>query len=254
MMKAPQSILSTWRKFDDFPMETLTKAWFYSRASVKRQRTVSQMKEHRIQYGITGNCFDLAIWLLDEFKKDGIEAYPVGHDLGTDDAHVAVMALDDKGQRYLCDLGDQWLNPILIDVKSEDYSNGKWSGFFPAAEVQILPKGKDIEVIYHRPNGKISKQSYITEPIDMDLFIEAGEYCQNHVYEKPLLEVRKPFQNEIAHWEFYNWKSFLSTQAGRFYDPQVESIEEWVDRINEMTGFNKQFLLETLRIYKNMSN
>ncbi len=47
--------------------------------------------------GVTGNCYDLAIWLLDEFDNDGITAYPIGHDLGTDDAHVAVMALDEEG-------------------------------------------------------------------------------------------------------------------------------------------------------------
>jgi hypothetical protein len=253
-MKAPQSILSTWRKFDEFPMETLTKAWFYHRAGNLRQRSVSQMREHRMQYGISGNCFDLALWLLDEFQQDGIQAYPIGHDIGTDDAHVAVMALDENGQRYLCDLGDQWLNPILIDVSSEDYSNEKCSGFFPAAEVQIVPVGKEIQVIYHRPNGKISKQLYITEPIDRGIFLEAAEYCQNHVYEKPLLEVRKPYKNEIAHWEFYNWKSFLSTTDGIFHDSPLGKVEEWVERINKMTGFSKGFLLETLRIYEDISN
>lgn len=254
MMQAPHSILSTWRKFDDFPMETLTKAWFYHKARNGRQRSVSQMREHRLQYGITGNCFDLALWLLDEFQKDGIEAYPIGHDIGTDDAHVAVLALDEKGQRYLCDLGDQWLNPILIDAKSEDYSNEKWSGFFPASEVQIVPVGKEIEVFYHRPNGKVSNQLYITEPIEMNIFLEAAEHCQNHVYEKPLLEVRKPYKNETAHWEFYNWQSFLSTNEGLFHDSPLGTIEEWVVRINEMTGFNEKFLLETLRIYADMSN
>jgi hypothetical protein len=253
-MQAPLSIFSTWRKFDDFPMETLTKAWFYHKASNRRQRSVAQMREHRMQYGISGNCFDLALWLLDEFKLDGIEAYPVGHDMGTDEAHVAVVALDEKGNRYLCDLGDQWLNPILIDAKSNDYSNEKQSGFFPAAEVQIVPIGNNIEVIYHRPNGKISKQSYITEPIDMDIFLGAAEYCQNHVYDKPLLEVRTPYQNEMAHWEFYNWQSFLSTTDGLFHDPRLAKVEDWVEKINEMTGYNKQFLLETLRIYEDLSN
>jgi hypothetical protein len=252
-MQAPQSILSTWRKFDDYPMETLTKAWYFHKAKNQRQRSVSQMREHRMQYGISGNCFDLALWLLDEFKQDGIDAYPVGHDIGTDEAHVAVVALDEKGQRYLCDLGDQWLNPILIDAKSEDYSNEKQSGFFPAADVQVVLFGKDVEVIYHRPNGKISKQSYFIEPIQPDIFLEAAEYCQNHVHEKPLLEVRKPYKNEMAHWEFYNWQSFLSTTEGLFQDSALEKMEEWVERINEMTRYNKQFLLDTLRIYQDMS-
>ncbi|CAM4290481.1 hypothetical protein BAMA_03870 [Bacillus manliponensis] len=136
-MLAPNYIVTTWRKFDSFPMETLTKAWFYQKGTTKKQRSVSLMKEHREEYGITGNCFDLAIWLLDEFKNDGITAYPIGRHLHTERAHVAVITLDEKGRRYLCDLGDQWLDPILIDSNSEDYTDEILSGFFPAAKVQV---------------------------------------------------------------------------------------------------------------------
>lgn len=70
-MFAPESILKTWRKFNAFPMETLTKVWFYDKANGKKQRDVTLMQEHREQYGMSGNCFDLALWLLDEFNKDG---------------------------------------------------------------------------------------------------------------------------------------------------------------------------------------
>jgi hypothetical protein len=77
-MHPKQSMLQTWKKFDSFPMETLTKAWYFDKGTPKKQRDVSQMKEHRERYGITGNCFDLALWLLDEFKKDGVKAYPIG--------------------------------------------------------------------------------------------------------------------------------------------------------------------------------
>ena len=48
----------------------------YNQNSSKKQRDVSLMKEHRSQYGLSGNCFDLAIWLLDELQKDGITATP----------------------------------------------------------------------------------------------------------------------------------------------------------------------------------
>lgn len=57
MLFAPEAILRTWRKFDSFPMETLTKAWFYHQAGDGRQREVSMMKEHYQEYGIAGNCF-----------------------------------------------------------------------------------------------------------------------------------------------------------------------------------------------------
>ncbi|GLB61876.1 hypothetical protein [Cytobacillus sp. NCCP-133] len=56
-MHALASILSVWWKFDWFPMETLTKAWYYDKGGLKKQRNVSLMKEHRAKKGITGNCF-----------------------------------------------------------------------------------------------------------------------------------------------------------------------------------------------------
>lgn len=185
-MIASNDILLTWRKFDRFPMETLTKAWYDQRAGEKKQRDVSLMKEHYRQYGISGNCFDLAIWLLDEFQKNGIEAYPIGHHFKTDGAHAAVIALDEKGRRFLCDLGDQWLQPILVDVDSEDYTVEKLSGFFPAAQVQVRPLSERIEIVYHRPNGKTSTQIYHPEPVDKKLFLEAAEYSQTVLSGEPL--------------------------------------------------------------------
>ena len=100
MLFAPEAILRTWRKFDSFPMETLTKAWFYHQAGDGRQREVSMMKEHYQEYGIAGNCFDLSIWLLDEFTKDGVEAFPIGRSFKTERAHAAVIALDERGRRF----------------------------------------------------------------------------------------------------------------------------------------------------------
>ncbi|MDN7243059.1 hypothetical protein QWY14_14745 [Planococcus sp. N028] len=253
-MKAPQEILSVWKKFDDFPMETFTKAWFYSKAEGKRQRSVALMKKHRIQYGISGNCFDLAFWLLDEFTKAGIKAYPVGHALNTEDAHVGLVAEDASGKRYLCDLGDLWLQPILIDENSKEFTKERLAGFFPAAEVQVLPKQNEVEIVYHRPNGKQSRQSYETEPVAMDYFMEAAEFSQNHVYPKPLFEKRVPYENEIAHWEFDDWESKLSTSKGLFPEEPLSTIEEWAERIRERTGADKEFLIETLKIYDKMDH
>ena len=252
-MLAPTSILNVWRRFDDFPMETLTKLWFYHQDCHNKQRDLSLMKEHRSQFGITGNCFDLAIWLLDEFQKDGITAYPIGHDLNSEGAHVAVIALDELGNRYLCDLGDQWINPILIERNNEDYTNEKLSGFFPGANVQVIQKEQGIEILYHRPNGKVSKQTYNTSPIDFDFFLRAAEYSQNLIKPRPLLECRVPYHTETAHWEFYNWQSFLSTSKGFFEESKVETIEEWGLKINEVTGYDLQFLLNVLEKYQKLS-
>lgn len=253
-MIAPESILSIWEKFDGFPMETLTKAWFYGKAGSKKQRDVSLMKEQHNQYGITGNCFDLAIWLLHELKQAGIEAYPVGHQLQTPSAHAAVAAVDDSGSRFLCDLGDQWLQPILIDPDSEDFTSEKLSGFFPAADIQVESKGNQLKITYHRPNGKISQQTYDTSKIDMNTFLQAAENSQNNINPRPLLEQRVPYKNETAHWEFYNWKSFMSTSEGLFNDKPAGSIEEWAFRIHERTGYDHQFLIESLGIYKKLAD
>ncbi|MCY8026882.1 hypothetical protein [Bacillus sonorensis] len=249
-MQASKNILSTWRKFDRFPMETLTKAWFYQQAGNRKRREVSLMKEHYRQFGISGNCFDLAIWLLDEFSKEGIEAYPIGHHFKTEDAHAAVIALDERGRRFLCDLGDQWLQPILVDIESEDYTNEKLSGFFPAAQVQITPVHSHIEVVYHRPNGKTSKQGYNPEPVEMKLFLEAAEYSQRTFNREPLLECRVPYQDETAHWEFCDWSSWLSTSRGIVNEPAPDTIEGWVENIHHMAGYDKHVLREALEIYK----
>ncbi|WP_313799906.1 hypothetical protein [Cytobacillus sp.] len=249
-MQAPMEILTTWRKFSEFPMETLTKAWFYQKSSKRKQRSVSLMKEHREQYGISGNCFDLAIWLLEEFNKDGIVAYPIGSHLHTEKAHTAVIALDERGRRYLCDLGDQWLEPILIDLADDAFSAEKMNGFFPAAQIQIKDAAGGIEVIYHHPNGKISRQFYPTGPLDMNLFMDAAEYSQNQIRPKPLLEVRTLYKSETAHWEFYNWESFLSTSEGLYKEERLFTLKEWVEKIHLKTGYERKFLAEALELYQ----
>ena len=65
-LKAPHPILKVWRRFNGFPMETLTKAWRLKHRPGARQRSVSEMAKHRETTGASGNCFDLAIWLLDD--------------------------------------------------------------------------------------------------------------------------------------------------------------------------------------------
>jgi len=253
-MLPTESILTTWEKFNDFPMETLTKLWIYNTANEKKQREVSLMREHRQQYGVTGNCFDLAIWLLDEFAKDGVEAYPIGHSLKTENAHVAVIAISENGNRFLCDLGDQWLIPILIDSQSDDFVNEQLNGFFPAAKVQVKDNENNTEIFYYRPNGKISRQIYNTQPINKNVFMKAAEYSQNLIKPRPLLECRIPYKNEIAHWEFNNWESFLSTSEGLFMEPKLQGLEEMVEIIFQKANYNKDLLYSILEKYKSLQS
>lgn len=245
-MKAPDYISNVWKQFDNFPMETLTKAWRRQKAIELTQRTVTQMKEDREQYGNSGNCFDLAIWLLDAFDQQGIDAYPIGHNLNNEHAHAAVIALDEEGNRYLCDLGDQWLQPFQVEK-----STGEWyGGFFPAAKVKAVKDGERIEVHYVRPNEKSSRQSFSLEQIERDLFWKAAEASQQYIKSQPLLECRVVYKQEIAHFEFFNWKSFLSTTEGLFVEePQVD-LRSWVNHLHIKTGFSKRFLQEALHFYQ----
>lgn len=86
----------------------------------------------------------------------------------------------------------------------------------------------------------------------MDYFLQAAEYSQNLIKPRPLLECRVPYKSEIAHWEFYNWESFLSTSEGLFKEPNLESMEEWVEKINLKTGYNKEILIDVLKAYKSI--
>ncbi len=250
-MLPPDYLLEPWRKFDHYPMETLTKAWFYNPSMGNKQREVGLMKEHRQQYGISGNCFDLALLLLDQCRQDGVEAYPIGLDLFTDDAHVAVLALDDRGNRYLCDLGDQWVTPILIEGNQECFSDEKLEGFFPAAKISVEPGKDEVIIHYHRSNGKISRQRLNTVPLEWDEFMRAAEFSQNLIKPHPLLECRVPSNGEMAHWEFYNWESYLSTDDGLYREESLKSIEQWVEKIRQVTNYDRLFLYDALKWYEN---
>ena len=251
-MNASKEILSVWNLFKHFPMETLTKAWYASKNPSHYQRTVEQMKAHYAQYKITGNCFDLSIWLLHEFKTHGIQAYAIGHDLFTEEAHVAVIALDEHNHKYLCDLGDQWIQPICVDQTSESFHSGDCARFFPGATIQVHPSGEDVEVLYKRPNGKVSKQVFQLQPIDESTLLEAAEFSQRHIRPRPLLECRQYSDgHEVIHWEFYNWHSFSSTMDGKIEDEDLQSTHEWAARIHNKTGYSTEFLIEALTLYKN---
>ncbi|WP_245937394.1 hypothetical protein [Saliterribacillus persicus] len=231
-------------------METLSKIWYFNQPVKSKQREVGLLIEHRIRYGLSGNCFDLALWLLDEFSKNKIHAYPVANDLFTTDAHVAVVVLDEDGFRYLCDLGDQWIQPILIDSIHPSYSEDAFSNFFPAAKVQVKRMEKRLRVYYHRSNGKFSTQNYDLTPISMEVFLKGAEFSQQHISRKPLFEKRIPYKEETAHWEFYNWKSFLSTSEGLMNEKKRNNTKEWAEVIARIANADINFIDQALEMYK----
>ncbi|TKH43010.1 hypothetical protein C1I60_15890 [Paenibacillus terrae] len=80
--------------------------------------------------------------------------------MGTAEAHVAVIAKNEDGRRYLCDLGDQWLIPVLVDADHPSFTSEKLTGFFPAADIEVQPHQDAVTILYHRPNGKMSRQKF----------------------------------------------------------------------------------------------
>lgn len=250
-MKPTEDLLTEWKKFDSLPMETLTKAWYYHSPIELKQRSVQLMIAHHEQYGVSGNCFDLAIWLIHEFANQGIRAYAVGHDLFTPNAHVAVVALNQDGYRYFCDLGDQWIQPILVDRNSKEYCEDVLDSFFPGARVQVSNQNDKLYIKYFRPNGKISSQHFDLTPTSHEELLSAGEHSQR-LLRHPLVEKRIFAGHEVHHWEFDDGKSFLSTNEQRVYESELIENDEWADRISERTGMDKEVVKAALDVYKNM--
>lgn len=248
-MRATQDILSIWREFDAFPMETITKAWYYRLASGAKQRTVEQMKLHREQYGTSGNCFDLTIWLIHAFRQENMTSYAIL----TPDSHVAAVVLDEQGNRYLCDLGDQWIEPILIEPDHEHYTEEFLENFFPAAKIKLESQANSLLVKYRRPNGKEMKQTYLLTPISDERLIAEGEKTQRTL-SGPLVEKRIFADFEVIHWEFDQDISFFSSMKGKQMESKLQSIEEWAERINTRSGIDTQVVIDALEMYSKKSS
>jgi len=247
-LRATKDVISIWRKFDDFPMETITKAWYFQLASDYKQRTVEQMKSHREQYGTSGNCFDLAIWLIHEFRREKFTCYAIL----TPSSHVAVVVLNEKGNRYLCDLGDQWIEPILIEQNNENYTEEFLDNFFPGAQVKLESQANSLFVTYKRPNGKVSKQTYVLNPITDERLIAEGERTQRTL-RTPLVERRIFTDSHVIHWEFDNYISFFSSMDGKQIESKLQTMEEWAERISNVSGINKKIIRDALEVYSKKS-
>ncbi|MEK3885774.1 hypothetical protein [Paenibacillus sp. PL2-23] len=243
-MRATQDILQIWRKFNDFPMETITKAWYSQIASDSKQRTVDLMKLHRDKYGTSGNCFDLAIWLIDEVRKNNLNCYAIF----TPHSHVAVVVMNEEGSKYLCDLGDQWIEPILIDRNHNEYNEDYLPGFFPGAHIKLKVQANHLVVTYKRPNGKKSNQRFDLTPISDNELLAAGEKTQRKL-STPLLEKRLFLDQQVAHWEFDNYRSFTSFETSREEEIQLVNMEEWANRISNKSGISEEVILKSLRVY-----
>lgn len=250
-MRAPQEILDVWHLFDDKPIDTLMKLWWSKQPGGGGQRSVSLIKEHYAQYGVAGNCVDLSLWLIEEFRYRGIEAYGIADDVNAERAHIAVVAVDQEGNKYVCDLGDQWIQPMLLH-ENPNTSHEWLSGYFPAAKVKQETSGHKTKWLFQRPNGKVSSSTFNTTPLKDDFLWDLSQRVQLVFRKSPLIEIRLPIKDNIAHWEFDNWTSFLSTSEKLTKEESNLSLDDWVQIIHTRTGMNKAFLNEALRYYKEL--
>lgn len=87
-------------------------------------------------------------------------------------------------------------------------------------------------VVYYRPEGKVSRQTYDLKPVADNLFYQAAEFSQQRVHPKPRLEIRVPYKGETGHGEFDDWESFLSRSEGLFRDRTLKnSLGGWIEPI-----------------------
>lgn len=248
MIEPKKTLHNVWKKFDNMPMETLTKAWNLKYHPETRQRSVGEIQRHCEKTGAPGNCFDLAYWLWSELKRSNIQSYPICNE---DLTHVAILATEDE-KRYYCDLGDSWIKPILIEPSDPHFQKGFHRGFFPGAEVEITQQNNGLEITYQRSNGKQSQQRMNLDPLSEEQFLEAANLSQRTL-KRPLIEKRIKKGEETVIWEFDNFKSFTSSLEGLIPDNDLKSHGDWAKRISNKTGMNFEFLNLSLQAYLELS-
>jgi hypothetical protein len=250
-MQAPPEIMAVWNRFVGVPMETFTKGWWYGCCSGSpRQRTVAELIEHRRTHGAGGNCFDLALWLRQALWDAGIAARIIGHDLCTPEGHVAVIASDRCGGNYLCDLGDQWLQPILIDPGAQAFADDWHRGFFPGREVRISRSDELLQVFYWRAGGKVGSQSYDLRVLTEDAVMQACHHSQN-LLRRPFCEMLLPYPvtGRIEHWEYDEGASFWKLEDGAVLEEPCGKQAEWVARISGRTGMSAELIQAAFTTY-----
>lgn len=254
-MQAPEPLCGVYGQFCGIPMETFTKGWWHRECDgAPRQRTVAEMREHRRRQGSGGNCFDLVLWLREEFREAGIPARVIGHDLETAQAHVALLARDIGGLEYLCDPGDLWLQPILVTPDAPAFTTEWQTGFFPGRRVQVARTAGRLEVAYLRASGKVGRQAYDLAPVSEEQFQRACHHSQNLV-RRPFCEALRPHPDSgrVEHWEYDEGRSFWNLDDGPVFEAPCRDRAEWVERITGRTGTHPAVLTAAFEVYSAVS-
>jgi hypothetical protein len=250
-MRAPEAVRLVWNGFQGMPMETFTKGWWLKQCGqIARQRTIDEMRAHRRLLGAGGNCFDLTLWLRHELSQAGISSHIIGHDLERPDAHVALLAVEPSGAEYLCDLGDLWLQPILVSPGHPAFSSDWHPGFFPGRFVRVHRSDRSLDLFYRRESGKVQRQVYHLAPVSDEQFMRACDYSQNCL-RRPFCEILLPHPSlgSIEHWEYDRGASFWNLSDGPVLEKPCDSLPEWVSRISMRTGISPELISTAFDVY-----
>jgi len=108
--------------------------------------------------------------------------------------------------------------------------------------------GSKLELIYDRPSGKQSRQHCDLTPISDKEFFEYGNFSQENL-SRPLVEMRLFQPGETKLWEYENARSFISSMQGLEGQPSSASLEEWSQRISQVTKMQANYVLECLKAF-----
>lgn len=145
-------------------------------------------------------------------------------------------------------MGDLWIEPILIDRDNEDYCEDELDGFVTSGKIKVETASNEVKFKYIRPNGKVSRQRFSLEPIGIKELFDAANHSQS-LLRHPLVEKRIFNPEEVIHWEFDRWNSFISSNAGLIHETKLSNNKEWAARINSRTGIDKDIIARSLDVY-----
>lgn len=248
-MKPTTSILSVWARFDNIPMETLTKAWYWSKTEGDRQRSVAKMQANRQSYGCGGNHYDLAIWLIDAYQNAGLKAWAVRRSGGND---VAVI-VEEQGNQFFLQQALQWTKPVHIGEKEAAFRSQWLNDVSPGLSIQVDRSKNRLHILWKGQDDTVHTCAYDLTPLDMITLRERAALSQKQL-ETPLVRVRTNWKGETAMWEFQAFSSRLHTAEGAIQEATAANLDEWVERIHQRTGMDRYVVRKSLSVYRGLES
>lgn len=256
-MRAPEPVLRIWRSLVGVPAENLSHRWWRAReAGEAKQRSVPLLEKHRAEWGTGGDSYDLTIWLMAKYQAAGFLADAVQPPADVDDrSPLAVMVKDPLGRRYLCDLNEPWLEPVLVSPRSYDFSPGFHSGFHPEGDVRVEVEEKRCRITLRRAGGGpvFGERIFELRAIPPELLVERAETDPERTRPDRLAVRRLARHPETGAWGVWffaatgdAWRSGWRLPSGLIDEPPCRGLEAWVERVSERSGIAAEIVEEVL--------